>query len=80
MRHLSLLIFLICADPVLAESPDCLPVEVAILSHGTPIRSGRPVTGVLEVNAGEADRNGISSGDVVVWPHFDARCALKIRR
>lgn len=33
MRHLSLLIFLICAGPVLAESPDCLPVEVAILSH-----------------------------------------------
>jgi uncharacterized membrane protein (UPF0127 family) len=158
MRHLSLLIFLICAGPVLAESPDCLPVEVAILSPDgsekaryrvriadkpdererglmfvehlpadegmlflfdrpaevefwmrntlipldlifieetgrvsrvhkgavphdeTPIRSGGPVTGVLEVNAGEADRNGFSSGDVVVLPHFDARCALKIRQ
>lgn len=146
MRHLSLLIFLICAGPVLAESPDCLPEEVAIVSpdgserarysvkiaddpeersrglmfvehlpadegmlflfehagevgfwmkntlipldlifieetgrvsrvHNdavphdeTPIRSGGPVSGVLEINAGEADLRLISVGDAVTSP------------
>lgn len=157
MRHLPLLTFLICAGPALAEIPDCIPEEVAILSPDgserarysvkiaddpeerarglmfvehlpgdegmlflferpgevgfwmrntlipldlifidktghvsrvhkdaiphdeTPIRSGGPVTGVLEVNAGDTDRNGISSGDVVFSPYFDTRCGLKLR-
>lgn len=36
----------------------------------TPIRSGAPAMGVLEVNAGTADRLGLADGDRVVFRAF----------
>ncbi len=49
--------------------PDAVPHDE------TPIWSGVPVSGVLEVNAGEAARHGISVGDIAVSPFFPDACA-----
>jgi uncharacterized membrane protein (UPF0127 family) len=38
------------------------------------IRSGQPVTGVLEIAGGRADALGIREGDRVLHPHFGAAC------
>ncbi|MDX2257959.1 MAG: DUF192 domain-containing protein [Hyphomicrobiaceae bacterium] len=37
------------------------------------ISAGEPVTGVLEIAAGEASRLGIAAGDTVIHSHFKAR-------
>lgn len=36
----------------------------------TPISSDVPVSGVIEINAGEADRLGLKTGDKVLFPGF----------
>jgi uncharacterized protein len=48
----------------------------AVPQDETPIWSGVPVTGVLEVNAGEAERHGILLGDIAGSPFFPDGCAL----
>lgn len=47
-------------------------VIIGIAAHTTPlsldiVSSPGPVTAVLELNAGEAERRGIRTGDKVVW-------------
>ena len=51
---------------------------IKIASHTVPfslapINADEPVRAVIEINAGEADRRDIHTGDKVVYPAFDGR-------
>ena len=53
-------------------------VIAKIVTHAEPfsvavISSGEPVRGVIEINAGEADRRGLHTGDKVIYPAFTVR-------
>jgi len=50
-------------------------VIIKVVTHAEPfstamISSNEPVRGVIEINAGEADRRGIRTGDKVIYPAF----------
>jgi len=49
----------------------------AVPHDETPIWSGSPVTGVLEINAGEAVRHGIAPGDSVSAPRLTTPCSWR---
>jgi hypothetical protein len=62
------LLFIDQAGLIVRVHPDAIPHDE------TPIWSGGAVTGVLEVNAGEAVRNGIVPGDLAGSPFFLNGC------
>jgi len=51
----------------------------AIPHDETPIWSGAPVTGVLEVIGGEAGRAGVEAGDLIRSPFFEGGCDVPFR-
>jgi len=50
-------------------------IIVKIITHAqpfdlTPLPSGEPVRGVIELNAGDVERNGLKTGDKVIFSAF----------
>jgi len=68
------LVFIDETGRIVRVHPDAIPHDE------TPIWSGLPVTAVLEVNAGEAARHGISVGDIAASPFFPDGCAFRAAR
>lgn len=62
------LLFIDEAGRIVRVHPDAVPHDE------TPIRSRSPVIGALEINAGEAGRNGIVPGDLIGSPYFPSVC------
>lgn len=62
------LLFIDEAGRIVRVHPDAVPHDE------TPIWSGSPVIGALEINAGEAARNRIVPGDLVGSPYFPSFC------
>ena len=62
------LLFIDETGRIVRVHPDAIPHDE------TPIWSGSPVIGALEINAGEAGRNGIAPGDLIGSPYFPSFC------